>query len=79
MKNKLLKIDCLQIQFENEIKNILKDKFKILIFENKKLAFEKEKAIILLNDYTYLVVYFKKYKCIQNNFIKITELKGRGI
>lgn len=75
----LLKIDCLQSQFENKIKNILKDEFKMLVFDNKKLAFGKEKAFILLNNYNYLVVYFKKYKCTQNNFIKIIELKGRGI
>ena len=76
MKNKLLKIDCLQSQFENEIKNIIKDKFVKLVFDNKKLAFKKEKAIILLNDYTYLVVYFKKYICTQNNYIKIIKIKG---
>lgn len=76
MKNRLLKIDCLQSQFENEIKEILKDKFKKLILDNKKLAFEKEKAIILLNDYSYIIVYYKKYKCTQNNYIKIIKLKG---
>ena len=75
----LLKIDCLQSQLENEIKNILKDEFRMLVFDNKKLAFEKEKAFILLNNYNYLVVYFKKYKCTQNNYIKIIELKGMGI
>ena len=74
--NKVLKIDCLQNQFENEIKEILKDKFKMLIFENKKLAFEKEKAFILLNDYIYIIIYFKKYKCTQNNYIKVIEIKG---
>lgn len=76
MENKLLKIDCLQSQFENEIKNILKNKFKMLVFNNKKLAFEKEKAFILLNNYSYLVIYFKKYKCTQNNYIKIIKIKG---
>lgn len=76
MYNELLKIDCLQSQFENEIKNILKNKFKMLVFDNKKLAFEKEKAFILLNNYSYLVIYFKKYKCTQNNYIKIIKIKG---
>lgn len=75
MKNKLLKIDCLQSQFENEIKNILKDKFKMLVFDNKKLAFEKEKAIILLSNYTYIIIYFKRYKCIKNDYIKIINCK----
>ena len=50
--NKLLEIDCLQSQFEKEIKNTLKDKFKMLIFDNEKLAFEFEKAIILLDNYS---------------------------
>ena len=76
MYDKLLKIDCLQSQFENEIKEILKDKFKMLVFDNKKLAFKKEKAFILLNDYSYIIVYYKKYKCTQNNYIKIIKLKG---
>lgn len=78
MKNKLLKIDCLQSQFENEIKNIIKDKFVKLVFENKKLAFEKEKAFILLNDYSYIIIYFKKYKCTQNNYIYITNVFEKG-
>lgn len=76
MENRLLKIDCLQSQFENEIKNIIKDKFVKLVFDNKKLAFEKEKAFILLNDYNYIIIYYKKYKCTQNDYIKIIKLKG---
>jgi len=56
---------------------LLKDKFVKLVFDNKKLAFGKEKAFILLNDYSYIIVYFKKYNCTQNNYIKIIDKGGK--
>lgn len=78
MKNKLLKIDCLQNQFENEIKSIFKDKFIKLVFDYQKLAFEKEKAFVLLNNYNYIIIYFKKYTCTQNHYICVTNVFEKG-
>lgn len=73
MRN-LLEIDCLKSQFEKEIKNVLKNKFKMLIFDNKELAFGTKKAIILLSNYEYIIAYYKEYTCLSKKYINIDKI-----